>query len=157
MPIPVSFGLPNTPSGGMLSNLREFVFLFHPVVSICFVHPLCPFSAKERLIVEFCSVAFNFVWTAIFGWSGFSLKKDIAMAFGAKNVAWVYYLIKYGVTMLYAVFIRQIVICPCLYAPVIKAACDDAASTTEDDERVVIKRATQGGNCNESSKSGHSL
>jgi len=63
MPLPVTFGFPGT-DGGVWSNLREFVGLFHPFVSIFRVHPLCPFSAKERLVVFFCSVAFNFLWTA---------------------------------------------------------------------------------------------
>ena len=38
-----------------------------------------------------------------------------------------FYLVKNIVTTLYAVLIRQIVICPCLYGPLIAAACEGDA------------------------------
>ena len=61
MPIP-PHGLPNT--DGTILRTREVHVFFHPLVSVFKVHPLCPFTAKERFVVFFCSVAFNFVWTA---------------------------------------------------------------------------------------------
>ena len=54
MPMPVTFGLPET-DGTLASNAWGFVKLFHPAISICYVHPLCPFSSKERLVVFICS------------------------------------------------------------------------------------------------------
>ena len=46
----------------MKANAFEFVKQFHPSISICYVHPLHPFTARERFIVYMCTVAFNFVW-----------------------------------------------------------------------------------------------
>ena len=45
----------------MKANAFEFVKQFHPSISICYVHPLHPFTARERFIVYMCTVAFNFV------------------------------------------------------------------------------------------------
>ena len=63
MPIPATYGFPDT-DGTMKANAFEFVKQFHPSISICYVHPLHPFTARERFIVYMCTVAFNFVWTA---------------------------------------------------------------------------------------------
>ena len=63
MPIPATYGFPDT-DGTMKANAFEFVKQFHPSISICYVHPLHPFTARERFIVYLCTVAFNFVWTA---------------------------------------------------------------------------------------------
>ena len=126
MPLPVTFGLPNT-DGGILTNAREFTYLFHPLVSVFKVHPLCPFTAKERFVVFFCSVAFNFVWTAFMEYH----RGRISVVFGGgrngDERGFMFYLVKNVVTTLYAVLIRQIVICPCLYGPLIIAACESDA------------------------------
>ncbi len=128
MPIPCTYGLPNT-DGGILSNAREFTYLFHPLVSVFKVHPLCPFTAKERFVVFFCSVAFNFVWTAFMEYH----RGKISVLFGGGRSGdergAMFYLVKNIVTTLYAVLIRQIVICPCLYGPLIAAACEGDAPT----------------------------
>ena len=55
MPLPATFGFPGT-DGGVLSNFVGFVKNFHPCISIFTVHPLCPFSARERFVVFVCSV-----------------------------------------------------------------------------------------------------
>ena len=65
-PTPVCFGFPGS-DGSLASNAWGFVKLFHPSISIAFVHPLCPFSGKERFVVLICSVAFNFLWSAARG------------------------------------------------------------------------------------------
>ena len=126
MPIPCTYGLPNT-DGSILSNAREFTYLFHPLVSVFKVHPLCPFTAKERFVVFFCSVAFNFVWTAFMEYH----RGKISVLFGGGRSGdergAMFYLVKNIVTTLYAVLIRQIVICPCLYGPLIQAACEGDA------------------------------
>ena len=101
-------------------NAREFTYLFHPLVSVFKVHPLCPFTAKERFVVFFCSVAFNFVWTAFMEYH----RGKISVLFGGgrsgRRRGAMFYLVKNIVTTLYAVLIRQIVICPCLYGPLIQ-------------------------------------
>ena len=126
MPIPCTYGLPNT-DGSILTNAREFTYLFHPLVSVFKVHPLCPFTAKERFVVFFCSVAFNFVWTAFMEYH----RGKISVLFGGGRSGdercAMFYLVKNIVTTLYAVLIRQIVICPCLYGPLIQAACEGDA------------------------------
>ena len=63
MPVPVTYGFPHT-SGGWCGNFAGFVRNFHPLLSVWMVHPLCPFSGRERFVVFICSVAFNFLWTA---------------------------------------------------------------------------------------------
>ena len=64
MPVPVTYGFPNT-SGGLCGNFAGFVRNFHPLLSVWMVHPLCPFSGRERFVVFICSVAFNFLWTGL--------------------------------------------------------------------------------------------
>ena len=99
------------------------------LVSVFKVHPLCPFTAKERFVVFFCSVAFNFVWTAFMEYH----RGKISVLFGGGRFrderGAMFYLVKNIVTTLYAVLIRQIVICPCLYGPLIQAACEGDAPT----------------------------
>mgnify|MGYP001169757391 CR=1 FL=1 len=49
--------------------------------------------------------------------------------------------------MLYAILIRQLVICPCLYEPVIKAACDPDSMDDEDLGRAaekLVRKKTRG-------------
>ena len=126
MPIPATYGFPDT-DGTMKSNAFEFVKQFHPSISICYVHPLHPFTARERFIVYMCTVAFNFVWTAaeIYCYAKGWFKGDSSM--GPLLL-----LCKYVATMLYAVLIRQICICPCAIMPVIKAAQPAAAEDIDD-------------------------
>ena len=59
MPVPVTYGFPNT-SGGWCGNFAGSSANFHPLLSVWMVHPLCPFSGRERFVVFVCSVAFNF-------------------------------------------------------------------------------------------------
>ena len=126
MPIPATYGFPDT-DGTMKANAFEFVKQFHPSISICYVHPLHPFTARERFIVYLCTVAFNFVWTAaeIYCYAKGWFKGDSSM--GPLLL-----LCKYVATMLYAVLIRQICICPCAIMPVIKAAQPAAAEDIDD-------------------------
>ena len=111
----------------MKANAFEFVKQFHPSISICYVHPLHPFTARERFIVYMCTVAFNFVWTAaeIYCYAKGWFKAP--SSFGPLIL-----LCKYVATMLYAVLIRQICICPCAIMPVIKAAQPAAAEDIDD-------------------------
>ena len=53
MPVPVTFGFPDT-DGTAWGNYKAYVELFHPLISIRQVHPLCPFSKRERLVVWLC-------------------------------------------------------------------------------------------------------
>ena len=125
MPLPVTFGFPGCPGGAIWENYVGFVRNFHPSISIACVHPLCPFSAKERLVVFLCSVAFNFLWTAFTTYHENAVEDAISRRLGPGHVV-LYALLKHTVTVVYAVLIRQIVICPCLYEPVMRAARDDA-------------------------------
>ena len=139
MPIPAVFGFPKT-NGGMLSNYVAFVKHMHPLVSVITVHPLCPFSKRERLVVVICSVAFNFLWSEVFTYHTFRMEEALERAFNKDwQVRQTLFLIKNVVTILYAVVIRQIVICPCLYAPVIREACHEG-EMSEDELKVRANR-----------------
>ena len=133
MPTPVTFGFPGCERGSIVENYVGFVRNFHPSLSIWLVHPLCPFSGKERLVVFLCSVAFNFLWTAFTTFHKERVEDSIERTLGGGVV--LYALVKHTVTVIYAVLIRQIVICPCLYEPVIHAACDDHRTMTTDELR----------------------
>ena len=65
------------------------------------MHPLCPFTAKERFVVFFCSVAFNFVWTAFMEYH----RGKISVLFGGGRSGdergAMFYLVKNIVTTLY--------------------------------------------------------
>ena len=139
MPVPCCFGFPNT-DGTWLSNWRAFCCQFHPTVSIFYAHALHPFSRKERLVVFVCSVAFNFLWT------------DFTIRIASRHVMDVdeyergepdstsqvaLYTIKYAFTILYAVLIRQLVICPCFYAPLLAGDLD---VTSPGAARAVVER-----------------
>jgi hypothetical protein len=51
------YGYPYT-YGGRLSNFRYYIQYNHPVLSIYFVHPLHPFTRRQRFIVFLCSLSF---------------------------------------------------------------------------------------------------
>ena len=102
-----------------------------PLIKKCgcqnLVHPLCPFSGRERFVVFVCSVAFNFLWTACTTYNARRVERNVSDILKCKGVCfwWFYFISKHTVTVIYAVLIRQLVICPCLYEPVIKMACGD--------------------------------
>ena len=126
MPVPVTYGFPHT-SGGWCGNFAGFVRNFHPLLSVWMVHPLCPFSGRERFVVFVCSVAFNFLWTACTTYNARRVERNVSDILKCKGVCfwWFYFISKHTVTVIYAVLIRQLVICPCLYEPVIRMACGD--------------------------------
>ena len=137
MPTPVTFGFPGCERGSIVENYVGFVRNFHPSLSIWLVHPLCPFSGKERLVVFLCSVAFNFLWTAFTTFHEERVEDSISRTLGGGVV--LYALVKHTVTVVYAVLIRQIVICPCLYEPVIRAAFDDETHHTLSDAALAYR------------------
>ena len=110
--------------------VREFCGLraqFPSLLSVWMVHPLCPFSGRERFVVFICSVAFNFLWTACTTYNARRVERNVSDILKCKGVCfwWFYFISKHTVTVIYAVLIRQLVICPCLYEPVIRMACGD--------------------------------
>ncbi|KAJ1458793.1 hypothetical protein M885DRAFT_561492 [Pelagophyceae sp. CCMP2097] len=129
MPAPVTFGFPNT-DGSVCSNFCAFVEQFHPMVSCAKAHPIHPFSRKERFFVFACTVAFNFLLTRLTPvfYSVHHWRNNAAIRIQG-------YLIKYGLTILYAVLIRQLVICPCAWSPLLRADLDAAV---EDDAETVV-------------------
>lgn len=133
MPTPVTFGFPGT-DGSLGSNVWGFVCLFHPLISVWKVHPLCPFSGKERLVVFVCSVAFNFLWSTF-------IEFQAQHGHGARHTGQWHavglVLTKHVVTVLYAVLIRQLVICPCLY----KGMLDDLESRTKSEGEIERRAA----------------
>lgn len=118
MPVPATFGFPGT-DGTLASNVRAFVCQFHPFISIWLAHPLHPFSRKERCLVFLCSVAFNFFWTNKKTRDDDLLDQQEVEAELSANGEVTYYAVKYLLTLVYAVLIRQLVICPCFYAPLL--------------------------------------
>lgn len=136
MPLPVTFGFPGCSRGAIWENYVGFVELFHPFVSIFTVHPLCPFSKKERLVVWICSLAFNFVWTEVMNVQAKKIHDKLGKD---PYMSYTIFLTKHIVTVLYAVFIRQIVICPCLYEPIIRAAFDDETHHTLSDAALAFR------------------
>ena len=135
MPVPVTFGFPDT-DGTAWGNYKAYVELFHPLISIRQVHPLCPFSKRERLVVFLCSLAFNFLWSEAFIHHAFGIKRGLEKTDAVSwQVRQFRALVKHVGTILYAVLIRQLVICPCLYQPLIDAACDGSADLDADELR----------------------
>lgn len=134
MPVPVTFGFPET-DGTAWGNYKAYVELFHPLISIRQVHPLCPFSKRERLVVWICSLAFNFLWSEAFIHHAFGIERGLAKTNAESwQVRQFRFVVKNVGTILYAVLIRQLVICPCLYQPLIKAAFDDESADLDDDK-----------------------
>mgnify|MGYP001162823070 CR=1 FL=1 len=126
MPLPVTYGFPHT-DGGLFTNFDGFMRNFHPLLSVWMVHPLCPFSGRERFVVFVCSVAFNFLWTACTTYNERRVERNVADLLQCQGACfwWVYFIVKHTVTVVDAVLIRQLVICPCLYRPVIELACEE--------------------------------
>lgn len=126
MPVPATFGYPDT-DGTVWSNYKAFVKQFHPLISICKAHPLSPFTRKERLVVFCCSVAFNFLWSAFTAYHTITMRKLIHRFGGRKHTTAIVVailLIKHGATVVYAVLIRQLVICPCKYSALVEDLID---------------------------------
>lgn len=133
MPIPTTFGFPDT-NGTFLSNLDEFVCQFHPLVSICWVHPLHPFSAKDRLFVYLCTIVFNAIYEITASdWEESLTQEDRTQMNGT---ALAYFAAKYVWTILYAVLIRQLVILPCVYESTLLEALQMQADEEDNNERV---------------------
>ena len=130
MPVPCTFGFPGT-NGTVWSNYREFVKQFHPSISIKGAHPLHPFTRKERLVVFLCTVAFNALWSAFTEYQREKMEatfKDYED--NQKEQRLTFLFVKHIATVIYAVVIRQLVICPCAY----NALVDDIVNNVEDEE-----------------------
>jgi hypothetical protein len=69
------------------------------------------------------------MWTACTTYNERRVERNVADLLQCQGACfwWTYFIVKHTVTVVYAVLIRQLVICPCLYAPVIKLACEDRA------------------------------
>lgn len=104
MPIPACYGLPDT-DGTLPSCLYQFIGQLHPLVSVFQVHWLHPFTWTERLAVYLCTLAFN----ALFELEARRTKHALVPETGKVG----YWVVKHVWTILYAVVIRLIVICPC--------------------------------------------
>lgn len=112
MPLPCTYGFPGT-NGTMSSNYVQFVYNFHPLISIFTAHPLHPFTRKERFVVFVCSVAFNMLWST---YLAFHRNKVVDLTDDRRDFAGLWFLTtKHICIVLYAVLIRQLVICPCPY------------------------------------------
>merc|ERR1712167_181830 len=63
-----------------------------------------------------------FLWTACTTYNARRVERNVSDILKCKGVCfwWFYFISKHTVTVIYAVLIRQLVICPCLYEPVIK-------------------------------------
>lgn len=104
MPIPACYGLPDT-DGTLTSCLWQFIGQLHPLVSVFQVHWLHPFTWTERLCVYLCTLAFN----ALFELRARRTKHFLVPETGKFG----YWVAKHVWTILYAVVIRVLVICPC--------------------------------------------
>ncbi|KAH8073688.1 voltage-gated potassium channel [Aureococcus anophagefferens] len=90
----------------------------------------------DRETVWLCSLAFNFLWSEAFIHHAFGIKRGLEKTDAVSwQVRQFRALVKHVGTILYAVLIRQLVICPCLYQPLIDAACDESADLDADELR----------------------
>mmetsp|Transcript_3225 Transcript_3225/g.9699 ORF Transcript_3225/g.9699 Transcript_3225/m.9699 type:complete len:343 (-) Transcript_3225:114-1142(-) len=112
----------------MCENWTQFVKNFHPAISIFTCDPIHPFTARERFVVYICTIAFNFLLTAFY------------MRFRLGSF-YIFTLVKYCITTVYAVLIRQLEICPCFYQPVLSAANDDPDGEEDEDDKKLIDDA----------------
>ena len=134
MPHPATFGYPGATAGSVAANYVGFVMNFHPFISIFCCHPLHPFTRAARLVVWYCSAVFLFVWSLSEG-AAASLYVNTARRLLLETTTppprgldlyfespWRagYLAAKIAATVLYAVVVRQIVICPCLYQETIQ-------------------------------------
>ena len=132
MPVPCTFGFPGT-NGTVWSNYREFVKQFHPSISIRGAHPLHPFTRKERFIVFLCTVAFNALWSAFTEYQRNHISAKLPfMTSTQRNLTFLF--IKHVSTVIYAVVIRQLVICPCAYNALVNDIVDEENCRASDRE-----------------------
>ena len=153
MPVPATFGYPDT-DGSWCANYAAYLKNINPIVSPFGAHPMHPFSRQERAVVWYCSTIF------LFGWS---LSEEAAAAFYARRAGvhrsvsyfallrpqhaatYGYLFVRLISVILYAILIRQLVICPCLYKRII----DDiarlrAADDTERRAKALVRRKRYG-------------
>lgn len=134
MPIPCTYGFPGT-DGTIFSNYTQFIKQFHPLISVWTAHPLHPFSRKERAVVFVCTVAFNMLWST---YLALQRNKVVGVAQDFYSTAALRFLTtKHACIVVYAVFIRQLVICPCPY----NALLDELYDARSDRDIEALKEA----------------
>lgn len=129
MPVPATFGYPGT-DGSWLANYVGYLSNINPVVSPFLAHPMHPFSRVERAVVWYCSTIFLFAWSfteeasSAFDERALDSHRDasrsyLALARRQELSFYGFVFVRFVAVILYAVLIRQLCICPCLYRRVI--------------------------------------